>query len=180
MNSIIQKLNNKHNSLKKYTDWAILGHVTQNLEFWFQCRKCAPKIIFSNVCTLRCQTNKCTWLALAMSIRHVHEQRKSSESFFSEIRTFWAWADKLGWNLGGILAISSQNISTILALWVPCSWESVAGSFSYKKCWFLSLKHITPKYSQNKILAIKNMEKNLRTSVFGGCSIVHFISDSVR
>ena len=27
---------------KKYTDWAILGHVTQDLEFWFQCRKCAP------------------------------------------------------------------------------------------------------------------------------------------
>ena len=55
----------------------------------------------------------------------------------------------------------------LLALWVPCSWESVAGSFSYKKCWFLSLKHITPKYSQNKILAVKNLEKSLRTSVFG-------------
>ena len=42
VNFIIQKLKNKHISLKKYTDWAILGHVTQNLEFWFQCRKCAP------------------------------------------------------------------------------------------------------------------------------------------
>ena len=43
VNFIIQKLKNKHISLKKYTDWATLGHVTQNLEFWFQCRKCAPK-----------------------------------------------------------------------------------------------------------------------------------------
>ena len=31
----------------------------------------------------------------------------------------------------------------------------------------LSLKHLTPKYYQNKILAIKNFEKSLRTSVFG-------------
>ena len=44
LNFIIQKLKNKHIFLKKYTDWAILGHVTQNLEFWFQCRKCAPWI----------------------------------------------------------------------------------------------------------------------------------------
>ena len=29
-------------SFKKYTDWAILSHVTQNLEFWFHWRKCAP------------------------------------------------------------------------------------------------------------------------------------------
>ena len=39
---VIQKLENKYISLKKYTDWAILGHVTENLEFWFQRRKCAP------------------------------------------------------------------------------------------------------------------------------------------
>ena len=44
VNFIIHKLKNKHISLKKCTDWAILGHVTQNLEFWFQCRKCAPEI----------------------------------------------------------------------------------------------------------------------------------------
>ena len=30
-------MTNKHISLKKYIDCAILGHVTQNLEFWFQC-----------------------------------------------------------------------------------------------------------------------------------------------
>ena len=73
------------------------------------------------------------------------------------------WAEIL-W---GIWVISGQTIGTILALWVPCSWESVAGSFSYKKCWLLSLKHITPKCSQNKILAVKNLEKSLHTSVFG-------------
>ena len=44
VNFIIQKLKNKHISIKKYTDWAILGHVKQYLEFWFQCRKGAPKI----------------------------------------------------------------------------------------------------------------------------------------
>ena len=33
VNFIIQRLKNKHISIKKYTDWAILGHVTQNSEF---------------------------------------------------------------------------------------------------------------------------------------------------
>ena len=33
VNFTIQKLINKHISLKQYTNWAILGHVTQNLEF---------------------------------------------------------------------------------------------------------------------------------------------------
>ena len=46
-------------------------------------------------------------------------------------------------------ATSGQTISTILALW------------------FLGLKHITPKYSQNKIWAVKNLEESLHTSVFG-------------
>ena len=40
-----------------------------------------------------------------------------------------------------------------------CSW------FSFLKQ-TLGLKHTTPKYSQNKILAVKNLEKSLRTSVF--------------
>ena len=43
--------------------------------------------------------------------------------------------------------------------------ENVADSFSYKK---LGLKHVTPKCSQNKILAVKNLEKSLQTSVLGG------------
>jgi hypothetical protein len=46
-------------------------------------------------------------------------------------------------------------------------WESVAGPLSYKKLWFLDLKHITPKYSQNKIWAVQNLENSVRTSVFG-------------
>ena len=33
VNFIIEKLKSKHIYLKKYTNWAILGHVTQNLEF---------------------------------------------------------------------------------------------------------------------------------------------------
>ena len=45
-------------------------------------------------------------------------------AFFSKIRNFWAWADKLG----------------------------------------------TPKYSQNKIWAVQNLENSVRTSVFGAKS----------
>ena len=93
-------------------------------------------------------------------------------AFFQKFKTFGLGQTNWAEILGGILAISSQTIGTILALWVPCSWESVAGSFSYKKCWFLGLKHTTPKYSQNKILAVKNLEKSLRTSVFGGILIM--------
>ena len=91
-------------------------------------------------------------------------------AFFQKFETFGLgqtnWADIL-W---GIWGISGQTISTILALWVPCSWESVAGSLSYKKLWFLGLKFTTPKYSQNKIWAVKNLRNNVRTSVFGGVS----------
>ena len=32
-NFIVQKLKSKHTSLKKYTNWAKLSHVTQDLEF---------------------------------------------------------------------------------------------------------------------------------------------------
>ena len=32
----------------------------------------------------------------------------------------------------------------------------------------LGLKHITPKYFQNKILAVKNLGNSVHTSVFGG------------
>ena len=95
-------------------------------------------------------------------------------AFFQKFESFGLGQTNWAEILGCILVISSQTIGTILALWVPCSWESVAGSFSYKKCWFLSLKHITPKYSQNKILAVKNLEKSLRTSVFGASIHWHF------
>ena len=81
------------------------------------------------------------------------------------------WAE----NLWGIWAISGQTISTILALWVPYPWESVAGPLSYKKLWFLGLKHITPKYSQNKIWAVQNLENSVRTSVFG--ALGHLVSE---
>ena len=91
----------------------------------------------------------------------------AERAFFQKFESFGLGQTNWAEILGGILGISSQTIGTILALWVPCSWESVAGSFSYKKRWFLGLKHTTPKYSQNKILAVKNLEKSLRTSVFG-------------
>ena len=107
-------------------------------------------------------------LELSFGLSSDHGQRTSRESFFfQKFKSFGLGQTNWAEILGCILVISSQTIGTILALWVPCSWESVAGSFSYKKCWFLGLKHTTPKYSQNKILAVKNLEKSLRTSVFG-------------
>ena len=35
MFSIVQKLKSKHTSLKNYTNWAKLSHVTQDLEFMY-------------------------------------------------------------------------------------------------------------------------------------------------
>ena len=67
-----------------------------------------------------------------------HGLRTPGESFFPKIWNFWSWADKLG-----IWGIFGQAISTMLALWVPCPWESVAGSLSYKKLWFLLRFSIT-------------------------------------
>ena len=90
------------------------------------------------------------------------------ELFFQKLEIFGLGQTNWAEILWGIWGISGQTISTILALWVPCPWENVAGSLSYKKLWFLVLKHITPKCSQNKILAIKNLEESLHTSVFGG------------
>ena len=106
----------------------------------------------------------CTML-LAMVIRtdYGHPDR----AFFQKFETFGLGQTNWAEILWGIWGISGQTISTILAPWVPCPWESVAGSFSYKKLWFLGLKHITPKYSQNKIWAVKNLGNNVRTSVFG-------------
>ena len=101
--------------------------------------------------------------ALAPITYNGHPER----AFFQKFESFGLGQTNWAEILGCILVISSQTIGTILALWVPCSWESVAGSFSYKKNWFLSLKHITPKSSQNKILAVKNLGNSVHTSVFG-------------
>ena len=103
------------------------------------------------------------FLVTSRSTDYGYPERASFQKFetFGLGQINWA---EIFW---GIWGISSQTISTILALWVPCAWENVAGSFSHKKLWFLGLKHITPKCSQNKILAIKNLEKSLHTSVFG-------------
>ena len=88
-------------------------------------------------------------------------------AFFLNFETFGLGQTNWAEILWAILGISGQTISTILVQWVPCPWERVAGSLSYKKLWFLGLKHVTPKCSQNKILAVKNLEKSLHTSVFG-------------
>ena len=82
-------------------------------------------------------------------------------AFFQKFKTFGLGQTNWAEILWGIWGISGQTISIIQALWVPCPWESVAGSLSYKKLWFLGLKHTTPKCSQNKILAVNNLEKSL-------------------
>ena len=89
-------------------------------------------------------------------------------AFFQKFETFGLGQTNWAEILWGIWGISGQTISTILALWVPCPSERVAGSLSYKKLWFSGLKHITLKYSQNKIWAVKNSGNSVHTSVFGG------------
>ena len=100
----------------------------------------------------------------------------SERAFFQKLETFGFgqtnWAE-IFWGIWGIF---DQTISTILALWVPCPWENVAGSFSCKKLRVLGLKHITPKCSQNKILAVKDLGNSVHTSVFGG--LTHLVHDA--
>ena len=105
------------------------------------------------------------WLVSSTDYRH------PERAFNQKFEIFGLGQTNLAENLWGIWAISGQTISTILALWVPYPWESVAGPLSYKKLWFLGLKHITPKYSQNKIWAVQNLENSVRTSVFGGLTV---------
>ena len=75
-----------------------------------------------------------------------HGLRTLRESFFQKSETFGLGLTFLAEIFWGIWGIFGQTITTILALWVPCAWENVPGSFSYKKLWFSGLKHITPKY----------------------------------
>ena len=88
-------------------------------------------------------------------------------AFFLKIRNFWAWADKLGRNFMRHLGYFWPNYKHYFGTVSPlsmgkCSWFSFL-----QKLWFLGLKHTTPKYSQNKIWAVKNLGNNVRTSVFG-------------
>ena len=99
---------------------------------------------------------------LTSSNGFMHGLRTPRESFFSKIRNFWAWADKLGQKFMRLLGYFWPNYRHYFGT------ESVAGPLSYKKLWFLGLKHITPKYSHNKIWAVQNLENSVRTSVFGG------------
>ena len=100
---------------------------------------------------------------VVMDTDYGHPER----AFFQKFETFGLGQTNWAEILWGIWGISGQTISTILALWVPCPWESVAGSISYKKLWFLYLKHANPKSSQNKKRAVKNLENSVHTSVFG-------------
>ena len=102
-----------------------------------------------------------------VTLIHTTDYGHPDRAFFQKFETFGLGQTNWAEILWGIWGISGQTISTFLALWVPCPWESVAGSLSYKKLWFLGLKHITPKYSQNKIWAVQNLENSVRTSVFG-------------
>ena len=92
--------------------------------------------------------------------------RTPRESFFPKLETYGLRQTNWAGILWGIWGISGQTISTNLALWVPCPWRNVAGPLTYKKLLFLGLKHITPKCSQNKIWAVKNLKNSVHTSVF--------------
>ena len=104
----------------------------------------------------------------------LHGLRTPRESFFfQKLETFRIGQTNWAKILWGIWGISCQTISTILVLWVPCPWENVAGYLSYKKLWFLGLKHINPKCSQNKILAVKNLGNSVHISVVGALLYVY-------
>ena len=109
-----------------------------------------------------------------MTTDYGHPER----AFFQKLETFGLGHTNWAEILWGIWGISGQTISTILALWVPCLWKNVAGSLSYKNLWFLGLKHITPKCSQNKILAVKNLGNSVHTSVFGAYDCLAYVSVS--
>ena len=56
-----------------------------------------------------------------------HGLRTPRQSFFSKIRNFWAWADKLGWNFGGHFGYFQPNywhyFGTVSPLFMgKCSW----------------------------------------------------------
>ena len=64
-------------------------------------------------------------------------------------------------------------LAKLLALFWHCKslvhWKMyIAGSFAYNIFWFLGLKHITLKCSQNKVSTVKNLEKSFHTSIFDG------------
>ena len=70
---------------------------------------------------------------------------RESFFFFQRFEIFGLGQTNWAEDLWGIWAMSGQTIGTVLALWVTCPWESVAGPLSYKRLWFLGLEHITPK-----------------------------------
>ena len=57
--------------------------------------------------------------------RNKHGQRTSRESFFSKIRNFWAWADKLGRKYLGHLGYFRPNlVLTEVHIVVPFAYLS--------------------------------------------------------
>ena len=66
--------------------------------------------------------------------------------FFSEILNFWAWADKLGRQIGQINSgvFSAKLSAPILVQWIPCTCFPLFNHYFYKK---LSLLYPNPKYS---------------------------------
>jgi hypothetical protein len=101
--------------------------------------------------------------------------RTPIESFFKKIRNIWAWAYKLGWNFMRHLGYFWPNYKHYFGTVSPLSM----GKCSFG---FLDLKHITPKCSQNKILAVKNLGNSVHTSVFGDAKlpqILPFFQDKI-
>ena len=103
-------------------------------------------------------------ICLILPTDYGHPER----ALFQKLETFGLGQTDWAEILWGIWGISGQTISSILSLWVPCSWESVAGSLLQKT---LIFRFKTPKYSQKKILAIKNLGNSFLTSVFGNFTI---------
>ena len=97
-----------------------------------------------------------------------HGLRTPRESFFSKIRNFWAWADKLGLHFMRHLGYFWPNYKHCFDTLSPlsmgkCSWFSSL----QKTLVFRSKTYVTPKCYQRKILAVKNLGNSVHTSLFG-------------
>ena len=113
-----------------------------------------------------CMFNPAKWNISKLSGVKPTDNGHPERAFFQKSETFGLGQTNWAENIGGIWGIFGQTTAPNLAEWVPCPSESVRGCFFYKKLRFLGLKHTTPKCSQNKILAGKNLGKCLHTSVF--------------
>ena len=89
------------------------------------------------------------------------------ESFFSKIWNFWPWADKLSWNFMRHFGYFWPNYKHYFGTVSPLSMGKSSWISFLQKTLIFRSKTLTPKCSQNKILAVKNFRNSVHISIFG-------------